>query len=317
MAVYTEVSPAQLEDLLSRYTLGELESFSGISAGIENTNYSLRTSAGRFILTVFETTEAQELPFCLDLMAYLRDHGVASARPQADSSGALLHMLDSKPAVIVEHLLGRSVDDASLVQCQAVGEALAGLHLLTRDYPSHKTNVRGTRWHHDAALRVAATLSEADRALLSTSLAAQARYAKRRLPLGVIHADLFRDNVLFTDDRISGLIDFYYAHTGPLIYDLAVTVSDWCIHSDGRFEIEKAHALVSAYRAIREVRPMEIESWQESLTAVGLRFFLSRTLDHLFPRDGLITRTKDPERFRNLLWQCEHAAEGFSAVWER
>lgn len=314
MSVYTEISDPGLRRFLAGYTVGEPVSCEGIAEGIENTNYRVSTRDGRYVLTVFEQTAAEDLPFCVGLMAALADQGIPSARPIADRSGRFVQTLEHKPALLVEHLPGKSVTAPSLQQCRAVGDMLARMHVFTAAYPYHRDNERGRAWHTETAVAVRGNLDRSDRALLDRTLEQTLGFDLSILPHGVVHADLFRDNVLFEDHALSGLIDFYYAHTGALIYDLAVVVADWCFEPDGSFRGERATAIVEAYGQRRPPNAAERSAWLAVLRAAGLRFWLSREFDRHFPRAGVITQTKDPTLFRAILVALESDGEALNVL---
>ncbi len=305
MSVYTEVSETALRRFLQAYTVGEPLACEGIADGIENTNYRVQTRDGRFVLTLFEQTAAEDLPFCVGLMAALADHGIPSARPVADRNGRYLQTLEGKPALLVEHLPGKSIAQPSPRQCRALGDVLGQMHLFTATYPQQRVNERGRAWHVETAAAVRGCLGRGDRELLDRTLGNTLDVELSVLPQGVIHADLFRDNVLFEHDAPSGLIDFYYAHTGALIYDLAVVIADWCFNPDGTFLGERATAIVAGYARRRPPNAAERTAWLAVLRAAGLRFWLSREFDRHFPRDGVMTQTKDPAVFRAILVALE------------
>ncbi len=314
MSVYTTVSRAELTRFLSRYAVGSLLDFAGISAGIENTNYFVTTSAGRFVLTLFEEIPATELPFFLELMAVLAEHGVPSAHPVPDRAGTYLQCLCGKPAALVQRLSGRSTAAPDLAHCAAIGDALGRMHLVTTGLPARRENDRGGAWHAHTAARVAPRLDLPERALLQREISLQATDPYGGLPAGVIHADLFRDNVLFEDHRVTGLIDFYYAYNGPLVYDLGVTVADWCFVPAGRFELDKAAALIGAYHRQRALVTAERAAFVTALRAAGLRFWLSRLKDQHFPKEGELTHIKDPSPFRELILRAIADAAALEAV---
>ncbi len=301
MSVYTEISAAELEAFLGAFDVGRLREFEGITAGIENTNYFVSTTGGEFVLTLFEFTSAADLPYFLDLMAYLAEHGVMSAHPLADRAGDYLQTLKGKPAALVRRLSGASVSRPDRRHCAAIGAAMARMHLAGRGFPRHRANDRGPDWQRNTAAEVADRLDASDRALMEAAIAEQSGRQESELPVGVIHADLFRDNALFEDHALSGIIDFYYAHNGPLVYDLAVTVADWCFDAGGGFDAGSAAVLVGAYDAVRTVTPAERAAWPRQLRAAGLRFWLSRLKDSYFPRAGTLTHIKDPGPFRSVL----------------
>jgi homoserine kinase type II len=316
MSVYTDLRGPELEDFLSRYNVGQLLDFVGIADGIENSNYFITTDQGRFVLTLFEHEQDNHgLHYCLALMAYLSEQAIPSARPMCDVSRNYLGTLKNKPTALVERLRGASVSSPSLGQCQIIGTTLATMHVAAQSYPAFRKNERGRDWHVETAAQIRDHLPAADQALLDTELAFLQAFDFGRCPQGVIHADLFRDNVLFEGSRLSGLIDFYYAHNGSLLYDLAVTVCDWCFNSDAVFEEAKAHALVGAYATTRVVAVNETEAWLPCLRSAGLRFWLSRLKDRLYPRGGQLTHIKDPDPFKAILQACHRDTELLLSVW--
>ncbi len=316
MSVYTPVSEAELKAFLEHYDLGQLESFEGISAGIENTNYFVTTSGARMVLTLFENHSADELPYFLDLTAHLAEHGVPCAHPLAARDGRYLLELNGKPAALVQRLSGSGVEESSVAQCAAIGETLARLHIAGQSYPGRRDNDRGPHWWHETAELLLPKLNEADAALLRAEMAEQAEHRRDALPRGVIHADLFRDNALFDGDRLCGLIDFYYACNDALLYDLAVTVNDWCADGQGGLDAERTTALLRAYKAVRPVEAQETQDWPLMLRAGALRFWLSRLKDLHFPREGELTHTKDPEVFKRILQRRIADEASLRALWE-
>lgn len=315
MSVYTNVTASELENFLKRYSVGVLRDYAGIAEGIENTNYFVTTDQGRFVLTLFERTAAKELPYCLNLMAFLADHAIPSAHPLADSAGEYLQMLQGKPAALVQRLDGASVADPDREHCRAIGSTIGRMHQVTLTYRATRDNERGVDWHANTATLIRDRLDPAAQAMLDSELDFLRRFDFGRLPQGVIHADLFRDNALFDGHRLTGLIDFYYAHFGPLIYDLAVTVSDWCFGRHGRFDSDRARAMVQAYGSERAVVAREVDAWLACLRAAGLRFWLSRLKDRLFPRGGEITHIKDPAPFKAVLEACHSQPQLLQSVW--
>ncbi|MGE0486704.1 MAG: homoserine kinase [Gammaproteobacteria bacterium] len=315
MSVFTIVRRPELEEFLRGYDVGELLDFEGIEAGIENTNYFVTTSAGRFVLTLFEATPRAELGYFLDLMAFLAEHGLPSAHPIATRSGDFLGALNGRPAALVVRLPGRSVPSPSAVQCGAIGAALATMHRAVGEFGGFRANDRGAAWRHAVALRISPHLDEADRTLLGAALADDELERAYDLPGGVIHADLFHDNALFEGARLTGIIDFYYAHNGPFIYDLAVTVADWCF-VDGGLDPTRAHALVTAYAGGRTVDAEERACWAAAVRAAGARFWISRLQDQLFPRDAALTFIKDPAPFRAVLVAGFEDRAALDRVWE-
>ena len=303
MSVFTPVNEDELKQFLQRFEVGSLEDFQGISAGIENTNYFVTTSGGRYVLTLFEKHTAEEMPYFLGLMAHLADRGVPSPHPVADRDGDYLQTLKGKPAALVMRLHGASPEHPGTAQCVAMGTALARLHVAAADYPAIRPNDRGPKWWRVTAEAVMPKLDADDAALLEEEIRFQGLYRFTDLPRGVIHADLFRDNAMFEGDELTGIIDFYYACNDALLYDLAVTVNDWCSEADGSLDLERARAMMRAYHAVRPLKPIERGAWPVMLRAAALRFWLSRLHDLHFPRPGEITHTKDPNVFREILRQ--------------
>ena len=301
MSVYTLVERNQLEKFLTNYHLGDLVAYEGINAGIENTNYFVTTTIGEFVLTLFEQFTHDELPYFLELMAYIAEHDIPSAHPLADKQGHYLRELCAKPAALVERLSGKDVEVPNLAQCREIAHALGRLHTISPNFPAHRTNGRGPHWWKITAERLLPLMETEDAELLRTELRFQANYQHLDLPRGVIHADLFRDNALFSGDQLRGIIDFYYACNDILIYDLAVTINDWCSLPDGHLDEQRVQAMFESYVQQRALTPLEFEAWPVIQRAGALRFWLSRLQDLHFPRPGELTHIKNPNVFRNIL----------------
>ena len=301
MSVFTRVSPEELSAWLKRYAIGTLVDLQGIAAGIENTNYFVTTSNGRFVLTLFEKLTPAELPFYLNLMAHLARHGIPCPAPIADSANEYLGTLNGKPATIVTCLPGVPVMAPEAHHCRQVGSILADMHLAARGYGGRLENPRGPPWWKSAAREVAPFLDDSRRELLDSELEFQAGHRTLDLPRGPIHADLFRDNVLFENDRIGGVIDFYFAGVDALLFDVAVAVNDWCVEPSGDIDAARGSALLAAYRTGREFTPEEAAAWPVLQRAAALRFWLSRLHDFYIPRPGELTHAHDPEHFRRVL----------------
>ena len=301
MSVYTRVERPQLEAFLQTFNAGELVDYIGISAGIENTNYFVTTDKNRYVLTLFEQLSFDELPFFLNLMAHLAEHGVPTAHPLANRADSYLDELCAKPAALVQRLHGRTLEHPDLAHCAAIGTALAQFHLAGQSYPMERANPRGPHWWREAVARLQPKLHPDEATQLDAEIRFQFSHRLDHLPRGIIHADLFRDNALFEGEKLSGIIDLYYACSDALLYDVAVTVNDWCVTEARELDQDRALALLAAYAAVRPFSAEERAVWPVMLRAAALRFWLSRLLDLHFPREGELTHTKDPQAFARLL----------------
>jgi len=301
MSVYTKVTEAELGDWLKAHSVGSLVELKPIAAGIENTNYFVTTTHGHYVLTLFERLPAKDLPFYLGLMAHLARHGIPCPSPIADRANRLLSELNGKPAALVTRLPGAVVMQPSVAQCARVGALLADMHVAGESYGGTLANPRGPSWWRETAPQVLPFLDEPRRRLLKDELAFQSRYRLEDLPRGPVHADLFRDNVLFDGDRIGGVVDFYFAGVDAWLFDVAVTVNDWCVHADGELDVAHAHALLRAYHRARPFTEIEHGAWPAMLRAASLRFWLSRLYDFHLPRRGELVHAHDPEHFRRIL----------------
>jgi homoserine kinase type II len=304
LSVYTPVSQAQLAAWLRNYSVGALLALEPIKSGIENTNYFVTTTQGRYVLTLFERLPAAELPFYLELMSHLARHGIPCPAPIADLANALLGELNGKPAALVTRLPGRSIERPGAHECAELGALLARMHLAGRSYGGYLDNPRGPRWWRVAARDLQPFLDAARSGLLEAELDFQAGQRFPDLPRGPVHADLFRDNALFEDGRISGVFDFYFAGVDCLLYDVAVCANDWCLAdpaADRELDPSLTRAFLGAYHALRPFTAGERAAWPALLRAAALRFWLSRLHDLHLPRPGELVHAHDPEHFRLVL----------------
>jgi len=301
MSVYTKVTEGELAAWLKAYSVGTPVELRGIAAGIENTNYFVTTTHGRYVLTLFERLPAPDLPFYLGLMAHLARHGIPCPAPIADRQNRLLSTLNGKPAALVTRLPGNVVAAPTAAHCAEVGAMLADMHLAGESYPGALENPRGPRWWRQAAREVLPFLEEAHARLLESELEFQSRSRGLDLRRGPVHADLFRDNVLFDGARIGGVIDFYFAGVDAWLFDVAVTLNDWCIEGDGTLDRARAEAFLAAYHDVRPFTAAERDAWPVMLRAAALRFWLSRLHDFHLPRPGELVHAHDPEHFRRIL----------------
>jgi homoserine kinase type II len=310
MAVYTEVGFDEADALLRRLGLGALTDLRGIRSGIENTNYYATTAQGQWVITLFERLTREQLPYYLRLMEHLALRGIPVPAPQADADGNLLHALAGKPAAVVTRLPGshRLAPDAP--HCAQVGEMLARTHLAGADFPLHQPHLRGVEWWTETVPVVLPYVDADQAALLRDELAFQQQLAQsaagRSLPHGPIHADLFRDNVMFDEtageDRLCGFFDFYFAGTDALLFDVAVCLNDWCADLEsGRLDEGRAAAFMGAYQEVRPLTGTEVRLMPALLRAAAFRFWLSRLWDLHLPRDAALLQPKDPTHFERVL----------------
>ncbi|HVK93929.1 MAG TPA: homoserine kinase [Noviherbaspirillum sp.] len=311
MAVFTPVSLDDLTQWLPQFNLGKPLAIKGISSGIENSNFFIATEAGEFVLTIFEKLTFEQLPFYLHLMRHLAERDVLVPAPVANKQGEILHALHGKPASIVTKLDGTSQLDPQPAHCAAVGAMLAKMHLAGQDYAIKQPNLRGLGWWQATAPVVIPYLPQEAQHLLSGEIHAQTAFAAteayHQLGRGPIHADLFRNNVMFEGERLTGFFDFYFAGCDTWLFDVAVTVNDWCIDLDsGALDLERMHAMLAAYHAVRPFSDAEKSSWQPMLQAAALRFWLSRLYDFYLPREAEILTPHDPTHFERILRQRIH-----------
>ncbi|HQT25679.1 MAG TPA: homoserine kinase [Burkholderiales bacterium] len=301
MSVFTTVSPEQLSVWLENFDLGNLVDLQGIASGIENTNYFVTTEKGSYVLTLFEKLKAEELPFYLNLMAHLAGRGIPCPNPVLDHHRNLLGTLNGKPASIVTKLKGKSVEHPDAGHCSQIGAMLARMHIEGASYPDSMKNPRGAKWWQDALPEILPYTARDEGRLLEEEILYQSGSDPADLPKGVIHADLFRDNALFENGSIGGLIDFYFACNDWLLLDVAITVNDWCLDASKRLDREKVVAFLSAYDGVRKLTESERKAWPRMLRRAALRFWVSRLYDYYLPRPGELVHAKDPDHFRSIL----------------
>ncbi|NGM87899.1 homoserine kinase [Parapusillimonas sp. SGNA-6] len=316
MAVFTPVSDIDARELLKRYDLGDVVSLRGITAGIENTNYFLSTTRGEYVLTLFEVLTQDQLPFYIELMHHLAGKGIPVPEPQTMHDGSRLTSLHDKPCAIVTRLSGGYEPSPSPAHCALAGETLARAHLAGQDFPIVQPNLRGLSWWQDTIPKVLPFLTATQSSLIQQTLDEQTRYADtdtyRSLPSGPAHCDLFRDNVLFDGTfelpRMGGFIDFYFAGCDTWLFDVAVSVNDWCIErNSGVFEADKLAAWLQAYAAIRPFTAAERQAWPVMLQAAALRFWVSRLYDYFLPRPAQTLKPHDPRHFERILLERRKA----------
>lgn len=305
MAVYTDITDDELAGLLAGYDLGEALAFKGIAEGVENSNFLLETTRGRFILTVYERrVQAEDLPYFLGVMGHLADNGYPSARPMADREGRVLQTLRGKPAAIVEFLTGLSVRRPSAVHCKEAGRGLAELHLAGAGFPMTRENDLGQPgWaplfagHEAGAEGLKPGLAD----VILRDLDHLAAAWPGGLPGGLIHADYFPDNVFFRDGRFAATIDYYFACTDAYAYDVAVALNAWCFEPDGSFNVTAAHAFVAGYEQARRLSAAERGALPVLAHGAAMRFFLTRLADWGATPAGALVKPKDPMEYERKL----------------
>jgi homoserine kinase type II len=305
MAVYTDISAEDLSHFLAGYDLGELRSYKGIAEGVENSNFLVHTSGGYFILTLYEKrVAAADLPFFLGLMEHLAARGLNCPQPVKNRSGQVLGAVAGRPAALVTFLDGMWIRRPTAGHCAAVGEALGHLHLAGRDFPMHRRNALSVAgWR--PLFQICTDRANKVQPGLQDFLARELDYLEHTwpddLPQGVIHADLFPDNVFFLRDQLSGLIDFYFACTDTLAYDVAICLNAWCFETDHSYNVTKGRGLLQNYAKIRPLSDGELAALPLLARGAALRFLLTRLVDWLDVPPGALVRPKDPlEYFRKL-----------------
>jgi homoserine kinase type II len=310
MAVFTAVTLDDLTEWLEQFQLGKALAIDGIASGIENSNFFLTTERGAAVqvnvLTIFENLGFAQLPFYLQLMKHLAAHGIPVPDPVPNVDGDLVVALHGKPAAIVSKLAGASQMNPAPVHCAAMGAMLARMHLAAQSFTMTQPNLRGLDWCAVTAPQVLPFLSTAEAALLRDEIAFQQDFAATPeyagLARGPVHADLFRNNVMFVGPELTGCFDFYFAGVDTWLFDLAVTVNDWCIdQATGAFDAARLRALLDAYHAVRPFTAFETVAWQPLLRAAALRFWLSRLYDLHMPRAAEMLTPHDPTHFERIL----------------
>ena len=306
MAVFTSVTLQDLTTWMPQFPLGEALAIRGIASGIENSNFFIDTEQGEYVLTIFENLSFEQLPFYLKLMRHLADRGVLVPAPIANQDGELCVALHGKPAAIVSKLNGSSQMAPQPVHCAEVGAMLARMHLAAQDFEIRQPNLRSLPWWQETVPKVLEFLSEDNRQLMQAEIAYQTSFAEsevyRSLQNGPVHADLFRNNVMFDGDKLTGFFDFYFAGCDTWLFDVAVTINDWCIDlATGVLDMERVRAMLQAYHSVRPFTANEQLAWQAMLRAAAFRFWLSRVFDFYKPRDAEMLTPHDPTHFERIL----------------
>lgn len=319
MSVYTSVSAEELRDFLRLYSLGELIEHRGISAGVENTNYFVTTTQGEYVLTLFESHTPTQMSFFLDWMQHLAQNTLPVAQPQRANDGQILQTLNRKPAAIIERVTGENLFALNPTQCAEVGDALARIHVAGRSFKQERQNPYDQTWRQQTAALIRAHLPPDEQALLDHECSAAETLDLSGLPSGIAHTDLFRDNALFHNGKLSAVLDFYDSATETWLYDLAIMVNDWCCDDDGDhngyLNADKLRSCLSAYHAVRPLTSSEAAVWQDTLRLTALRFWLSRWAAIVTPRDGDMVQQKDPAEFRDKLIARREETDKIRTCW--
>lgn len=310
MAVYTHIDEQELKAFLTGYELGEVRTFKGISEGVENSNYLLETTGGKYILTIFEKrTKAEDLPFFFGLMEHLSGQGFPAPQPVHDRKGAMIAEVKGKPAGIVTFLNGRSPRAIRNEHCAALGEALARMHLATASFPQTRRNALDLEGWEQLFLKIQKDVKNI-RSGLGVELGKELTFLKehwpKHLPAGVIHADLFPDNVFFDDGKVSGVIDFYFACNDLYIYELAIVLNAWCFEPGPEFNITKAKCLLNAYHRVRPLSDKELEALPVVARGAAVRFLMTRAHDWLYREEGALVTPHNPNEYIRKLHFHQH-----------
>ena len=301
MSVYTKITEDELSEHLEKYTIGVAIDLTGISDGIENTNYLLKTNEKEYIFTIFENLSEKDILQYLEFMNHLSNKGLLCPKVIESKNNDLYISIKGKPSAIIEKLEGKSLIHPGAKDCALIGDLLGKFHNYGADFNTKLINSRNLDWCRASFKKLDNFISDTQSGLISDALDSQNQMERENLPIGTIHADLFRDNVLFNKNNISGMIDFYYSCKGFLIYDLAVVVNDWCSDGNGRIINDSLVSLLSAYNNQRVIQDNEKKYWRHALISASLRFYLSRLIDLHYPKIGEMTHIKDPNIFENIL----------------
>lgn len=311
MAVFTSINFDELSIWLKQFNLSNLIDFQGISSGVTNTNYLITVEDAKFILTIFEDTQFDDLSFYIDLMSFLSKNHILCPQPILNKNKKYLSLLKNKPALLVSFLNGSEKEDVDIGNCFEVGRALANFHIKAEKFTQKRENSRNLSWIKATHENLLNLLSEDDNKIIQDEFAFQKDNFNDNLAQGIIHADLFIDNVLFDKDKVSGMIDLYYACTDKYIYDISVALNDWCIDNSGEIDIEKMKSFLKGYDSLRKLEEEEVEALPAQLRLAALRFWVSRLYDFHYIRKGEDITIKDPNHFKDILIK----RQSLKALW--
>ena len=301
MSVYTILKNKDVENILNEYDIGSLKSFKGISDGITNTNYYLNTSQGKYVLTIFEDIKRSKVIKYLKLMNFFSKQGLCSPEIMITRKNEILTDTKNKPCSIMQKLNGKTVEKTNVSMCKSLGTMVGKFHVASSNFETKIVNSRDNKWVESSINKIKNHVTSDQLNILQRSSKVFKRLFNSKLPVGVIHSDLFRDNVLADKNKITGIIDYYYSFNGPLIYELAVVINDWCINKNGSVNSNKLDSFLDSYNSIRRISTRETKQLNNAMISAALRFYLSRLVDMIFPKVGEITHIKDPSVFEKIL----------------
>ena len=301
MSVYTNLNSKDVKSLLNKYNIGTLKSYKGIADGITNTNYFVNTTKGKYVITLFEDISQTKVKKYLKLMNYFSDKGLCSPEIMLAKNADLLTIVKSKPCSIMQKLDGKTITKTNSKLCSSIGKIIGSFHCASKDYNHKIANDRDTKWVEKSIKRIKNHISKDQLSLLLYSSKVFKKLFNMDLPHGMIHSDLFRDNVLAKKNDIKGIIDYYYSFNGPFIYELAVIINDWCVNQNGSINKTKYDNFIKSYNSVRELSLSETKQLNNAMIASGLRYYLSRLVDMIFPKVGEITHIKDPYVFEKII----------------
>lgn len=302
MSVYTRLTKEELEQLLNHYDIGEFVSIKGINEGITNSNFYLETSNSKYILTIFEEPNLN-LDYAISLMSLLSKNQIPCPTPIKTKNNKTVLSIQNKPLSIFTLLPGNTLSKKKPTKkmCEEIGATIAKIHIYSKNFKKFDLGLRDENWFRKTAKKIKPFLDSSDIKIIDKEILNQTECCNKNLPKGVIHSDLFRDNAMFSNNKLTGVIDFYYACNGYFLYDLAIIVNDWCVTDEKKIDLEMQNALINSYSKIRQIEDIEKKLWQKVLRHAALRFWLSRLHDKFFPISGEITHQLDPDEFKNIL----------------
>lgn len=302
MAVYTSLTQNDVQKFLDSYSIGKLIEFEGISEGVTNSNFFINCDSGKYVLTLFEEESLEDLVLFSNLMSSLAQFNYPCPNPVKDKNNKIIQELKNKPAIIISLVPGSITQTISENHCKLIGEKLAQLHLLSNKVDFSRENKRDLSWMKSTFDKLKNNLTQDDLIEIDKELLFLKENTADQLPSGLVHADLFHDNVLFKKDgSVGGVIDFYYASIDKFIYDIAIVVNDWCTYETGEIDLEKLNSFINSYSSIRKILPDEMEKINIYLRLAAMRFLISRFFDFYNQREGQIKNVKDPHRFLTIL----------------